>query len=204
MYISMSYSISEKLSVRIFLSCCYDTRMKEELCDWLAGCRRCKGDERRDVCLGDKRMGSNASQLQHEGEDGGGLAKQSLGFAGERDDIYLQAREVRPFCLLHGNGRHVCLLHRTHSPCPISLHPLFPSSSLTFSLCLNWISQKTPRGEERRRGHTRRIYGSVGVMDGWNRFSCPTLSKTFPYVRHFTPRTAFKLALPSRQKRERW
>ena len=32
----MSYSISEKLSVRIFLSRCYDTRMKEELCDWMA------------------------------------------------------------------------------------------------------------------------------------------------------------------------
>ena len=41
-------------------------------------------------------MGSNASQLQHEGEDGGGLAKQSLSFAGKEMIFIFKPEKFAP------------------------------------------------------------------------------------------------------------
>ena len=72
MYISMSYSISEKLSVRIFLSCCYDTRMKEELCDWLAvGGAKGMSDETSVWGISEWVQMKCFSQLQRERGGGG-------------------------------------------------------------------------------------------------------------------------------------
>ena len=124
------------------------------------------------------------SQLQREkGEGGEGWPKFKL--CGGRDDIYLQAREVRPFCsaftmatvvlfafsiaLIFFAPFHPLSTGWSSSQVPhtflpaaaqavecqksISTQPrsATPSStlyfSLPFSLCLNWISQKTRRGE---------------------------------------------------------